>query len=166
MRKKYSLISVFALLILLMAASCDSRKAFDFNQKLVAVDDSLGKRMEAFSAKMNDVNTYKDFASLSGERKALEAYVDGKITEIKAMKDVNGSEQFHQEMIGYLQSARDLISQGFGPLEALNEQSTEEEANRMIANMQQLQARLEAQTKKLQQAQSEYARKNNFKIES
>ena len=78
---------------LIMAGCKDSKKqAIEFNNKLSAISDSLYSRGKVVGGEINKAITSREFSSIAVAGKGLENFVVEKISAVKAMDNVGGSE--------------------------------------------------------------------------
>lgn len=152
-------------LILLASCSGNKKKAFDFNQSLAKISETLNSKGVALGTQLKTAMATKDFSSVATSCKDLHSYIDEKLVDLKGMKDVAGSEKLRSSMIDFLGFEKELVSQAFDPFAKMDANTTEEEMQTAIDNMMEKTKEESGYLLKVQSAQKEYASKNGFKIE-
>ena len=160
MRTKTILLS----LCLIASHFCFSQEAIEFNDKLVAVNDSLFAKGQAWGKKFTEVSKTKEFHKLSSARIELYNFINSKIAELKKTADVGGSKEFREGMINFLLFEKELLEKAFVPLEKLNTNSTDAEIKAGITNLQKSAQDENTYLEAFRKVQAAYAEKNGFRI--
>lgn len=154
-----------ATVVAFSACKSDKKSALDFNNKLSAISDSLYTKGVGLGKKIQSGNISGDYSALANAGKDMAAYVTGKITEVKDMKDVGGSEKFKQAMLDFLEYEKNICTEAIGPFTSLNASSTPEQKKAAMDNLISKSKEEEQVMMKVRDEQSKYAEKNGFKIE-
>ena len=135
------------------------------NNKLSGMVASLyedgSKWGETFSHIDSTTHMYAELAPI---RIRMEHYLDEKLAELNAMQDVSGSQDFRLAMIHFMKMEKNMLSNAFKGIEALNPKSTNAQIQNAINNLTNESKKEDAELKKIRDIQNEYARKNRFKI--
>src|SRR5688572_24129826 len=87
---KRFLFAFIAVAFVLQSCS-DNKAAFNFNQKLAGISESLNKKGTELSQDLKIAMTTRDFTKVKERCDDLKKYIDEKITEVKNTKDVGSS---------------------------------------------------------------------------
>jgi hypothetical protein len=139
--------------------------ALELNNYFASINDSLYAGGKAWGNKLNAVMESKAFDSLSPHRTKLLQFIIAKQQELKTMKDIGGSEKFRLAMIDFLTFEEKMMKEAFAPLEKLNKTSTDEQIKTALESLMKLADNENAELKKVNVAQNEYAVKNGFTVE-
>ena len=156
---------LLAVLVFLSGCGGDKKKAFDFNQKLAKISETLNAKGVTLGTQLKTAMETKDFTSVAASCKDLHGYIDEKLAELKGMKDISGSENLRTSMIDFLGFEKELVSDAFDPFAKMDSNTTEEEMQTAVNNMLEKTKEESTYLMKVQTAQREYASKNGFKIE-
>jgi hypothetical protein len=157
---------LLAVLIFLSGCGGDKKKAFDFNQKLAKISETLNAKGQVLGNQLKTaMETSKDFSSVAASCKDLHSYIDDKLAELKGMKDISGSENLRNAMISFLNFEKEMVTEAFDPFGRMDSNTTEEEMQTAVNNMLEKTQEESTYLMKVQNAQREYASKNGFKIE-
>ena len=137
----------------------------ELNDKLSSITDSLYARGQQWGTQFNDAYKAKDFKLLIPYRQALSAYVDKSIARVKVMKDVKNSKPLRMAMIGFLEFEKQMITDGFIPVEKLSPSASDEDMKAALAKLTALSSKENGELQKVAAAQEAYARENGFQIE-
>ncbi len=149
------------------AATAQTLTPIKFNDHLVQMTLDLEKMGGEWGGKFGEISKgSKNYGELTATRLKMQGYCDKKIGELKAMKDVSGSEEFRKAVIGYLEFEKQLIQRGFVPLEKLSANSSDSDIEKAIKSLMDEAASEETYLLKVHEAQDRYAKKNNFTIET
>src|SRR5215213_2730549 len=153
------------LLCLLVSANLVfSQTPIEFNNKLASVNDSLFIKGQEWGKKFKEVRAAKEYSQLAPFRIDLESYISRKVVEVKQMKDVAGSKEFREGMIDFLLFEKQMMKEGFIPVEKLNSSSTDEQVKVAIDNLIKLSKDETAKLEAFRKVQAAYAESNGFKI--
>lgn len=160
------LFTVAVLVLSFCALQVMGQTPTEFNNKMIAATQGLATRGTKWGGKMAELSQgSKKFIELKPLRIDLEKYIDEEIAKLKVMKDVKGSQKFREAIISYLQFEKKLIDEAFMPFEKLGPKATEEQIKKATDNLVALAEKEDDYLKKVNEAQKEYANKNNFKVE-
>jgi hypothetical protein len=153
--------------LLVLAQGCQSptkKKAFDFNQKLTGISDSLGAKGSEMGKELDQAVKARDFARLTMLNKDIVRFIDDKIVEIKNTEDIGGSGRLKSAMIDFLNYEKEFIQEGFGPFEKMDANTTQEEVQSAGQFLLQKSQDEKTHLNKVQEAQRDYAKQNGFRI--
>jgi hypothetical protein len=161
---------LFKVLVLLVVVGAGSNSyaqltPLQFNDKLVAITDSLYVRGQDWGNHFNEAVKNKNFASLRPYRIDLERFVDQKIIAVRAMKDVRNSRSLRLAMLEFLNFEKGRITKAFRPLESLSSKASSEQINAKIEKIREYSKEENVQLEKVNAAQEAYGKDNGFKIE-
>ena len=139
--------------------------AVEMNNYLASFTDSLTTKGQEWGTLLSAASSTRDFSTLKPARRSFETYIDKSISQIKTLKDIAGSEDLRNATIAFLTYEKTAVK-CFTPFENLTASSTSEEIDKLINNLTDFSTQEATELKKLASAQQEYARKNNFTIES
>ncbi len=165
MNKAFSYATLFLLFIASIPAIAQELTPIEFNDKLVGITDELYQKGTSWGTKFNEVYTSKDFASLRPYRESLETFIDGKIADVKSMKDVKNSKDLRMAMISFLNFERKMATDAFKPMDQLSSSASDEEIQKAYDNLQLLAKDEAAELDKVAAAQEAYGAANGFTIE-
>lgn len=151
--------------LLFVTSTLKAQTPFEFNNILVDITDSLYVRGQQWGHVFNEVNKSKEFSKLEKTRLNIERFCNEKVTDVSMMKDVGGSENLRKAMINYLLFEKDMITKAFLPLEQLPSTATPTEIDSALNNLREFAAKENEMIALVNQAQSAYAKKNDFKLE-
>ena len=136
-----------------------------YNNKLVNITDSLHAKGSRWVRVFKQVKMIKEFTALTPYRSDLQKYIDNKIAELKADKDVSGSGELKQAVIEFLEYEKNIVANCFAPMEELGATTTDEELKAAIDKLTLESQKENAILAKVDAAQDAYARKNNIRME-
>jgi hypothetical protein len=139
--------------------------ALELNNYFASINDTLYAGGKAWGTRLNTVMESKSFDSLTPLRVKLLKYINGKQQELKTMKDMAGSEKFRLAMLDFLAFEEKMMVEAFAPLEKLNKTSTDADVKKALNSLVALAANENAELKKVNDAQNEFAQKNGFTVE-
>ena len=158
-------LAVLCFFLSLKSFSQSYTSAVQYNDYLVSINDSLYQLGKQWGTKYNTVKISKSFDSLGLYRLKLDAYINKKKLELRSHKDFLGSSEFRDAMIAFLTFEAKMMREAFAPFEDLNSKSTPEEIQAAVKKLSSISADENVQLARLNVAQLEYARKNNFTIQ-
>ena len=153
--------------LLFLTQGCENatkKKAFDFNQKLSGISDSLAARGKQLGGELEKALQSKDFSTIAGFNKELLSYVDSRVAELNTMEDIGGSGNLKTAMISFLGFEKELVTQGVVPFEQMDATTSQEDIQAAAQTLVKKTEEEKDYLKKVQDAQREYAQKNGFKI--
>jgi hypothetical protein len=166
MKSIFRIVIVFACTLAGFAATAQKpTTALELNNYLVSITDSLFEGGRAWGKTLNAVVQSKRFDSLAGPRMKMEEFILRKQAEVKAMKDINGSENLRNAMLEFLDFEAKMMRDAFKPLEKFNASSTQAEIKKAIDDLIAMAATEKDALAKVNTAQEEYGNKNGFTIE-
>ena len=154
--------------ILLISPGCNSKnkkKAYDFNQKLVEISDTLNKKGTRIGTEVALAVNTRDFSKVDIINKELLDYIDIKTTELKKTPNTAGSEKLKVAMLEFLAFEKDMISTYFLPLGKMNAQTPDTAIQAAVDRMVDKSKDETGYLAKVQQAQKDYARDNGFTVQ-
>lgn len=144
-----------------------AKTALQLNDQLASITDSLYARGQEWGSQFNTImNGSKDFKPLAVYRMNIEKFIDRKLVEVRGMKDIAGSGELREAMINFLQFEKHMIQIGFTPAEKLPANATEEQIQEVITKLTEESKNETSVLDKVREAQTAYAKKNGFAIES
>lgn len=163
--KKIYLPGIALLLFLCSCSIFQKKKAIELNDQLAHCLDSIySKELELGRTITIATTQTHDYTAVTASRENLEHYIDRKSTEIQAIENVAGSEQFKAAFLDLLvhekQSARESIAR----IEQLNASSTAEEVQDALNQLVEKSKTGDNYLEKVKDAQKGYAQKNGFEI--
>lgn len=161
--KKF-ILPVLASLLVMVGCKDSKKQAIEFNNKLSAISDSLYSRGKVVGGEINKAITSRDFSTVGVAGKNLENFVTEKISAVKAMDNVAGSENLKAAMLDFLEYEIKLSRDAFGPFGKLTAESTQDDIQAVINNLVDKSKDESAYMQKLKTAQQEYAKKNKFEV--
>lgn len=159
----------FPLLItcaLLISCQGGKKKAFEFNQTLAAISDSLQRKGARIGTELAMAVNTRDFNRINSLNNDLLRYIREREDELTGMKDTDGSEAFRNAMLEFLAFEAELVRKGFLPLGKMNQDTPEKEIQDAIAYVIKKSKEESVYLLEVQRAQEEFAKNNGFKIES
>lgn len=157
---KKLLIPVFALSLLV---SCKSKNAFQYNQDIVQMENSLVPDITTTESKIEGFVNQGLFDSVGVAGEKMEEKVEAEIKKIKdkPAPDVNGGQEFKKVSIDYFEYLKSIYTSykkyGF----AASEAAREAELQHLLEIVNNKQAFM----KKMNDAQVKFAEANGFKME-
>ncbi|OJW81039.1 MAG: hypothetical protein BGO69_02960 [Bacteroidetes bacterium 46-16] len=159
--------TLVATAVLALTGNCIyAQTPMQYNNKLVAITDSLHAKGSRWVQVFKEVKMIKEFSLLEPYRSDLQDYINDEITELKADKDVSGSAELKQAVLDFLAYEKSFVQQCFKPVEELDESSADEELKAAIDKISEEARKEDALLMKVNKAQEAYARRNNFDIEA
>jgi hypothetical protein len=159
------ILSFLILLLLTTSAMAQELTPIEFNDKLVGITDELYQKGTSWGAQFNIAFKSKDFSSLRPYRESLENFIDTRIADVKAMKDVKNSKDLRMAMISFLTFEKKMATQAFKPMDQLSSSASDEEIQKAYDNLQLLATEEAAELDKVAKAQEAYGAANGFTIE-
>ena len=163
MRKSFPLF----LPILLLAPGCNpnKKKAYDFNQKLVEISDTLNKKGTRIGTEVALAVNSRDFSKVDIINKELLDFIEIKTAELKKTPNTAGSEKLKAAMLDFLAFEKEMISSHFLPLGKMNAQTPDTTIQAAVDRMVDKSRDESSYLARVQQAQKEYAKNNGFVVE-
>jgi hypothetical protein len=149
-------------LFLAILVSCKSKSAFDYSEKIVAIERSLGPSIMTGEKKIIDAFQTSNMDTAIAVSKRMAAIIGEKITDINALTlpDVEEGENFKKATVRHFTNLRDIYA-GYGRI-AMQPTDEERESERQKVLL------MEEDGKKslveMQRAQRKFAEANGFKI--
>lgn len=162
---KRVLFAFIAVAFVLQSCS-DNKAAFNFNQKLAGISESLNKKGTELGQDLKTAMTTRDFTKVKERCDDLKTYIDEKITDVKNTKDVGGSEKLKAAMLDFLNFENELVADAFAPFGKMDQSTSEADLQQALDHMQEKTKEEDAYLTKVQVAQKEFAEKNGFKLEA
>ena len=159
------LITALSLLVILTACNSDKKKAFEFNQKLAKISQTLNEKGTRVATELALAVNTRDFTTVDSVNKDLLEYVKTQRNEVNTTPDVGGSEQLKSSMVEFLDFEKELITSAFLPFGMMNKESSDDESQQAVNHMVKKTSEETKYLAKVQAAQKEFAKKNGFKVE-
>ena len=156
--------AVLVLVLMFLSRGAQAQTPIQYNNKLVAITDSLHQKGTRWVRVFKEVKMIKEFTALTPYRKDLEQYINGKISELKADKDVSGSGELKQAVLEFLDYEKNFVTSAFEPVEQLGETASDEDIKAAIVNINTESQKEGPVLARVNAAQEAYARKNNFNM--
>ncbi len=149
----------FIALIVLVLGGCKSGPAFDYNQKLVKIENSLLPEVEKASAKISAYIENGNFDSMAVVSQNMVGIMDQKINEVRKLPapDAKQAENFKKGYINYFEYMRSI----YVSYKNFAVDQTEEARQKMIS----VENKRNLVIAELQEVQRQYAKANGFKME-
>lgn len=154
-----------AMLLLVSGCNADKKKAYDFNQKLVEISDTLNKKGTRIGTEVALAVNTRDFSRVDLINKELLNFIDIKTSELKKTPNTAGSEKLKSAMLEFLAFEKDMISSYFLPLGKMNAQTPDSTIQEAVDRMVEKSKDETGYLARVQQAQKDYARSNGFVVE-
>jgi hypothetical protein len=151
---------------ILFACSAGKKKAYDFNQQLVAISETLRIKGTNIANALSIAAGTKDFSKVDSGNADLIKFIDQKTADLKSMENVAGSEELKTAMVDFMDYERELVSIYFVPFGKMNKDTPSEEVHTAVERMMEKVKEEEVYLRRLQDAQQDYATKNGFTIDS
>ena len=164
MLRNFILVSFFASSTILSFAQ-KAITPLDLNNRLADITDTLYKYGSDWGKQVGIAMSKKDFTVLAPYRKKAEQYADKKFLEVTTMKDISGSENLRAAMLEFLAYEKLLIKEHFYEFEKLAKTATNDDVQKLIQKLVTASEKEGAALKKVNDAQTEYAKKNGFTID-
>ena len=162
MRKRFPFI--LGILLLLLGCNADKKKAYDFNQKLFEISDTLNKKGTRIGTEVAMAVNTRDFSKVDRINEELLAFIELKSAELKKPPNTAGSEKLKAAMIEFLQFEKDMVSNYFVPLGKMNAATSDSAIQFAVDQMVEKSKDEGSYLQKVQVAQKEYARSNGFTV--
>ena len=152
-----------AFIISIVLFSCQSRSAFDFNQKLVEIENSLGPDLDNMDWQVTryvESGNYDSIALVSGKMVRI---IERKIDEIKQIPapKVKEGELFKKAYIRYFE----YLAMVFAGYQKYGSEASEEGRILQSEHLARLLEKKDQVTSELQGIQLQYAKANGFEME-
>ena len=156
------------LAILLVSQGCNSKnkkKAYDFNQKLVEISDTLNKKGTRIGTEVALAVNTRDFSKVDIINKELLDFIEIKTAELKKTPNTAGSEKLKVAMLDFLAFEKNMISSYFVPLGKMHAQTPDTTIQAAVERMVDKSRDESSHLTRVQQAQKEYAKNNGFTVQ-
>jgi hypothetical protein len=155
--------SFYVLLLTAVLVSCKSKTAFNYNEKIVAMEKSLEPEIEAVESKLEKFAGGMQFDSIAVVSSNMEKSVQKRIDEINnnpAPKAKEG-DNFKKAVLIYFTFIKDIYTAS----KNIGLAKTQEERVEMATKLNELVADKQEALNDLQSAQKKYADANGFKVQ-
>jgi hypothetical protein len=163
MERFYSKISGLVFIALLASCNLNKREdAIKLSSALMVANDSLSYYGRDWNEELKIAVNTRNFTGLPESRKKLESYIDRKISELKDMEDVGGSEKLRESEIDILSFEKNVIQTKFTAFEQFNANTP---LPQITTAYESLLKERETEVKKMsafEKLQDSYAEKNDF----
>lgn len=138
---------------IIIFASCESKNAREFNDKLVNMQKDIVSKVELIVKAPGE----------KGERlKTAKSYIDKQLEELKKIPPVKGGEAFKQAMVDDI----DGLSKTYTVLVKMTDSTTTAEENTALTNeLQQWETKINTLDKDVMDEQRKFAKDKGFKLE-
>ena len=146
--------------------SCSSQNALKLNDAIVKANDELRVASEVFGNKFKAV-TDNNYSVMELERQNMVNLIEKKITDINAIKaNMSGGEDFKNSFVEYYKFEKDIYTNEYKDICLLTgAEGDGEKLNSIIERMQIKGAKEESMEKAIHTQQTNFARKNNLKLQ-
>lgn len=156
---------IVALLSLLLLTSCDfnkKEKCIVLDTKIAVTNDSLLQYGASWGEELHiSVNTL-DFSGLAPIRIKMEEFIDRKITEMKAMDNVGGSEKLLETELEFLQVEKEIVTTRLTVFEQFTDTVQMNSLSTALAATELSAVKERELLEKLHKLRDEYAEKNDI----
>lgn len=135
------------------------------NDYYVSITDSLYQLGQQWGTVFNQAYKSKDFNPLIKQNKMMLSFVERKQKEVMNQRDFAGSENLRLALLDFLSYEKRLINEAFLPFEKLKNSATEEQIQAALDKLVDVAKLEKEELLKVETAQREFARRNNFTIE-
>lgn len=154
----------FYLLIIISASACNSKKAYNYSEKIVGIEKSI---LPAMTKTEEDVVKYAQQANWDSVRtisERMESLVESKLAEIKKTPapDVKEGENFKRAAIDYFQYIEDIYTS----YKNVAVETTVEGRQDATSKMMNVISNKEKALSDMQEAQKKFAKANGFRVEN
>ena len=155
------------LAILLLSPGCNpnKKKAYDFNQKLVEISDTLNKKGTRIGTEVALAVNTRDFSRVDIINRELLDFIDIKTAELKKTPNTAGSEKLKAAMLDFLAFEKEMISSYFLPLGKMNTQTPDTTIQAAVDRMVDKSKDESSYLARVQKAQKDFAKSNGFVVE-
>lgn len=155
-------IAVFCMLLL---ASCDfnkKEKCMALDNNIAAINDSLLRLGSEWGDELQiSINTL-NFSGLPAIRSEMQDYIARKLTEVKAMENVGGSEKILETELEFLATEQEIVLTRLTVFEQFTDSVKMDELSDAYADMQLSAVKERELLDKLHKLRDEYADKNGI----
>lgn len=138
--------------VTLMFTSCDSKKAKDFNDKLVTIQKEI----------INEAQAIMKGPDQKASKIKANDFIKQKLAELEKVEPVKGGEAFKQAMVDDIKA----LSQVYEIAVKLEDTNvTPEEATKLEAEQQQLLTKIDKYDNEVLEQQRKFAKSKGFKLE-
>lgn len=159
MLKKIVVVALSATLFV----SCKSKSAFNFNQELVAKENSMIPVVNAAESSITEFYNAGNFDSVYAVSDRLEKYVQSKIDEVGIMK-IPGVKEVDNFKTAYVKSFK-ALKNIYSNYKAVSIAKSDEDRQKLLEDLEKLVKDKNEAVKDMQVAQRKYASENGFKIQ-
>jgi hypothetical protein len=165
--QKRILIGVILILGFCSSKSFGQTTPIQFNNQMGEITDSLMKQGVTWGKKLGEiVQGSKQYQDLAPVRLSVQNYIDQQTLKLTNMPDISGSYKFRQAMLTYLQFEKSFCEQILKPFELFTAATTNEAIKTSVDNLIKEAAKEKDYTDQIHVVQFEYAKANNYVIET
>ncbi len=146
----------------LFSLSSCSNKALEFNNKMVEIQSKLTPMFTEYGKKMENIGD-KPLSTIVPDAKALMTNVDKSISDINALEAPADGANFKKSMLAQLEYLKKFCS---NTIKMADEKLPDEEKITLASEVMNAGNELEKLESATEQAQKDFAKKNNFKLQS
>jgi elongation factor P--beta-lysine ligase len=161
---KKTLLPLLAVFLLLQSCTDNKKKALAFNEKIAGISQTIYGKGREWGAELQPAFTMQDYSKLKEKTDDLMVYITHQIDTVSAMDNVGGSEKLKTSMVEYLKFEKMLIGEVFVPFSSMDSTTTDEQRQAAIQRLQDRSKDEAEYLEKVRAEQTEYAKKNGFKV--
>jgi hypothetical protein len=153
----------YSALLLFFFSSCNRKSAFNYSQEVVKTEKSLAPQIEETEKKVAEFFPAEKFDSMSIISRDMEAAIQKAIEHLDELPvpDVKEGKEFKAGFMKYFSFMKSVYTD----YRKIAEAKTEEERNKLLLKIQQVQTKSREEQEKVRTIQQKYANANGFKIE-
>jgi hypothetical protein len=155
---------LFYLLVIISASACNSKKAYNYSEKIVGIEKSIVPAMNKTEEEVARYAQEANWDSIKAISERMETLVETKLAEIKKTPapDVKEGENFKRAAIDYFQYIEDIYTS----YKNVAVQTTVEGRQDATSKMMTIISNKVKALSDMQEAQKKFAKANGFKVES
>jgi len=161
MRKQILAVVAFALSVSLVACGPNVKT---FNDRLVAINNTLQTEAAAIANKLGAITNSKNFAALTPDIKKLNDHITEYEAEIKKMEAPKSGEKFKNAILDYLGVLKE-VSSVYTDFTKLSTTASDAEINKLVEKANTVSAKEEKLINAAMDAQKDFASKNSMKLQ-
>lgn len=159
------IIPVITLALLSLMSSCSNQKqAIELNDKLAGITKEIEAQGTNLQPVMQQSVSDGDFSRLAEPLNKVNTFIDAKIKEASAVKNVSGSEEYTKSVIDLLNLEKKIVTDAFIPISKLNRSTPPAQLAAAFTNMQNIVKEEQGAIGKIKKAQEDFAKKNGFVV--
>jgi hypothetical protein len=154
---------LIATVLIVSLAACKSKSAFNYNQKLVKIEQSLTPDVEKAEADVAAFNANAQYDSIAKVGERMEKLIDTRIKELEdeSSPDVKEGESFKRAYIQYFK----YMKSAYTGYRDYGNAKTDEDRESALSRIKDIVATKDAVVADLRKGQMKYAEANGFKVQ-